>query len=171
MTGNCEPCRLRSNGQGATPVDLALEAALPGLATAPATVELHAFASNQRLHVQAFKADGQFRAGDFAAHQVDVAVDLRREQATGDTAVAVELAVEGFHHRHKRPRHRQIQPGEAEIAGDRLVFRQRIDLRLQPQLTELAALEVQLGVDALGVEGGFQLAGCRRGNPATGPCP
>ena len=128
--------------QGAAPVDLARKATLAGLAAAPAAVELHAFAGDLRLQVQAFEADGQFRPGDFAVHQVQVAVDQGREQTAGDAAIAVEFAAEFFHHGYKGPRYGEVQTRKAEIAGDRLVARQRIDLRLQQQLAKLAATEI-----------------------------
>ncbi len=147
------------HGQGVAPADVAVQAALPALATFPIAIELHRFAGNRCPHLQGFKADRQFRARHFTVAEHQVAVDLGRKQTTRQGSAAVQVTGEGFHHRHEWPRHGQVQAGQAERAADGFAGRYGVDLCLEHQFAEPGADEIQVGVDALGGQAAVERQG------------
>ncbi|MNO74442.1 hypothetical protein D3C76_654400 [compost metagenome] len=144
------------------PGDIAVEAALPGLAAFPAAIELHGFTGDHRLQLQRLNLHRQLGAGHFAVTEHQIAIDQRRQQATGNRAAAIEATSQFLDHGHKRPRHRQVQATQAEGTGQRFVLRQRVDLRLYHQFPKLAANEIQVGIDALGRKRAGELEGLIR---------
>ncbi len=63
------------------PANVPTNTALPVRATGPVAFELHVLTGDQRLHVELFQADRQFRTGHLAIAQRHVAVDLWRQEA------------------------------------------------------------------------------------------
>ncbi|MNE73822.1 hypothetical protein D3C80_1698540 [compost metagenome] len=103
--------------QPGAPGQLAGQAGLALPATAPAAAELQAFPGNPRVHLQRLDRHGQLTAGQLALAELHAAIDLRRQQAAGQVASAVEPPRQMLDHRQERPRQRQIQTAQTEIAG------------------------------------------------------
>ena len=96
--------------------------------------------------MQVLQADWQFAAGQLAAVQAQLAVDLRRQQLATYIAAALQLAFEPFRHGYEGTQHGEIETAQSKLAADRLAHRAWVDLRLQQQLTQAATDETQFAV-------------------------
>jgi len=150
------------HAQGLAPGQLAVELAAPGIAAAPAAVDLHLLASDQGLQRQVLQADRQLGTTDLAPGEHQVAVDLWCQQGAGQAAAAIQLPGQAFDHRHERTGNRHIQPGETEVARQRLVLAQRIEARVQAQLTQALTAKIQARIDPAWRQGAVQPQGLVR---------
>ena len=128
------------------PGDFATQVALALLATAPVCRQLHSLTCDQSLQLQALQAHRQLAAGQLAALQPQLAVDLRRHQLATNSATALQLAFKGVRHCHEGAQDGEVETTQTKLAADRLVRRARVDLRLQQQLTQAATDETQFAV-------------------------
>ena len=96
--------------------------------------------------MQVLQADRQFAAGQLAAIQAQLAVDLRRQQLAAYIAAALQLAFERFRHGYEGTQHGQVETAQSKLAADRLARRTWVDLRLQQQLTQAATDKTQFAV-------------------------